>query len=665
MLSDQAQEIVRNSPEGIGAEVWRKLLWEYEPGVGIRYGAMLQSLLKRRFGEHDETDLAREIESFERDISKYEQQSNDLISDAIKHGIVCGGMAHQGLKQHIDLSISRLSTYKTLRDEIINYSRARRTWTDPNAMQVDAVHMNVSQERQGGSSGSRSEKGKGGRSKSKKGGKGKEREEKAASKFNGECRYCQKKGHKKADCRKMKADIDAGRCDKSGKPKGVNALTAAGSTQPSPQASFAPSLASTIPLQQVVPMYCSQTPHHAKTWFINTIMPVQKTLMVASLDGAEYALLDSGSGLTSCPIDYADDLPLLPRPINLPILSNATGGSVECIGQRQVGYRLENGEPFVVMWHVANVTNLIISTESLMAANIEVRHARNESSMIMDKCGIRSSVVLHKFAKVSWLKLYRDNSVLDSDLRIAAINANAMAIDEIDSDEERRSRLRRKKETFEMDDNLEIQGTRGTEGSDARSSRDPVPLPLETSIAQRSAPDLVLWSDEPGGLLEPAQEERKVRGDSVPIGPNPAEKATHELTHVSFRNWCSYCVRARAADDLHHRQPHKEPEFPIIMADYCFMQDSHGGELFTILDMLDVALGMMAAISVEEKGPSMYVVSAVVEHLRAWGREKVIFRIDGEPAFRALGVAIQYARSEETVIECRPKYSSPSMDGAC
>ena len=85
MLSDQALEIVRNSPEEVGAEVWRKLLWEYEPGVGIRCGAMLQSLLKRRFGEHDETDLAREIESFERDISKYEQQSSDLISDAIMH----------------------------------------------------------------------------------------------------------------------------------------------------------------------------------------------------------------------------------------------------------------------------------------------------------------------------------------------------------------------------------------------------------------------------------------------------------------------------------------------------------------------------------------------------------------------------------------------------
>ena len=76
---------------------------------------------------------------------------------------------------------------------------------------------------------------------------------------------------------------------------------------------------------------------------------------------------------------------------------------MECVGQRQVGYRLENGEPFVVTWHVANVTNLIMSTESLTGANIEVRHAKNESSMIMDRCGTQRSVILHKFAKVPWL----------------------------------------------------------------------------------------------------------------------------------------------------------------------------------------------------------------------------------------------------------------------
>ena len=101
----------------------------------------------------------------------------------------------------------------------------------------------------------------------------------------------------------------------------------------SPQASYAPSMASTIPLQQMVPIYfqCpdgSQTSQPTETRYINMILPAQQTLMVAT----DYAL----SGLTSCPFNYANDIPLLPRPANLPILSNATGGSVECTGQRQV-----------------------------------------------------------------------------------------------------------------------------------------------------------------------------------------------------------------------------------------------------------------------------------------------------------------------------------------
>ena len=155
MLSDQALEIVRNSPEGVGAEVWRKLL-------GVRTWRWYQTRSNVAIAVEETVDLAREIESFERGISKYEQQSSGLISD-IKHGIVCGGMAHQGLKQHIGLSISRLSTYKALRDEIINFSRARRTWTDPNAMQVDAVHVNFNQGRQVDGGGSRSDKDKSGK----------------------------------------------------------------------------------------------------------------------------------------------------------------------------------------------------------------------------------------------------------------------------------------------------------------------------------------------------------------------------------------------------------------------------------------------------------------------------------------------------------------------
>ena len=324
---------------------------------------------------------------------------------------------------------------------------------------------------------------------------------------------------------RRRGTIAAGKCDKSGNPIGVNSLSAAGATQAFAASELCASMASTIPLQQTVPVYfqCpdgSHTYQPTETWYINMIVPAQKTLMVASLDEAEYALLDSGSGLTSCPISYANNIPLLPRPANLPILSNATGGSVEYWQTQDIDLRTV--KPFVVTWHVANVTNLIISTESLTGANIEVRHAKNESSMIMDRCGTqKKSVILHKFAKVPWLKL-----------RLAAVNTKATAIEEIGSDEERQTRLRRKKETLGMDDTLEVPLTRGSEGSDARGSRDPVAHPVETSIAKQAAPDLVLWSDEPGGLLEPAQEERKANGKSVPIGPNPAEKATHELTHT-------------------------------------------------------------------------------------------------------------------------------------
>ena len=283
-------------------------------------------------------------------------------------------------------------------------------------------------------------------------------------------------------------------------------------------------------MQQMIPVYLpnlfgSEATQQTKTWFINMIVPAQKTLMVASLDGAEYALLDSGSGLTSCPINYANDIPLLPRPAGLPILSNATGGSVEYIGQRHVGYRLENGEPFIAKWHVANVTNLIISTESITGANIEVRHAKNESSMIMDRSGTRTSVLLHRFAKLPWLKLRRDISVLDSDLRIAAVSTGPMAIEEIDSEEERQACLRKKRKRWEW-------------MGPWRFAKHMVQVPQIRSLSQlrhrqRSAqhPILVLWSDEPCGVLEPAQEESEARGKRSHRSERSGESHARALTH--------------------------------------------------------------------------------------------------------------------------------------
>ena len=139
---------------------------------------------------------------------------------------------------------------------------------------------------------------------------------------------------------------------------------------------------------------------------------------------------------------------------------------------------------------------------------------------------------------------------------------------------------------------------------------------------------------------------RKARGESVPIDPNPAERKlrTSSRTRVSATGAAAACeleLRTIHITDNHTKSHRSRSSWRTT----AFMQDAPGSELFTILNMLDVALGMMAGISVEVRGPATYVVSAVVEHLRAWGRKKVIFRIDGEPAIRALGVAVQHARA--------------------
>ena len=163
--------------------------------------------------------------------------------------------AHPKMKKVFDLATRKGSDAVVNVDMTAELQSLSTQFLDLNAMRVDAVHVNVDQERQGSGSGSRSDTGKGGKGgkgKFKTGRKGKEKDEKPASKFEGECRSCQKKGHKKAECRKMKSDIAAGKRDKHGKPTGVHSLTATGATQPSPQASYAPSMASTIPVKWMV-----------------------------------------------------------------------------------------------------------------------------------------------------------------------------------------------------------------------------------------------------------------------------------------------------------------------------------------------------------------------------------------------------------------------------
>ena len=264
--------------------------------------------------------LTREIESFERDISKYEQQSSDLSRSqqrchqarncVRRHGTPRFETTHRSENQSTRQCVTRSST--TAR-------RAERgqTQTQCKSMQCMSTSARNGKAAKADHGQTKATGGKGGRGMSKEGCKGKEKDEKPVSKSEGECRWYQKKGHKKAECRKVKGDLASCTCDKN--------------------PVYFPNLVGRNLVRQ-----------HDRTGPENSLMVARRIRVV-----------DSGCGLTSCPINYADDLPLLPRPTNL-----------GCIGLRQVGYRLESGEPFVATRHVAHVTNLIIYSNTRGSAQV-------------------------------------------------------------------------------------------------------------------------------------------------------------------------------------------------------------------------------------------------------------------------------------------------------
>eukprot|EP00971_Amphidinium_carterae_P267301 5302282-Amphidinium_carterae.1 len=94
--------------------------------------------------------------------------------------------------------------------------------------------------------------------------------------------------------------------------------------------------------------------------------------MVATVEtDQEMALVDSGSGLVACPLDYCADVPLQP-PLALPPMSSASGSPIENHGRRTVSYDLEDGSRLAITWTVSNVTCLILATAGLTEQGLEI-----------------------------------------------------------------------------------------------------------------------------------------------------------------------------------------------------------------------------------------------------------------------------------------------------
>ena len=137
--------------------------------------------------------------------------------------------------------------------------------------------------------------------------------------------------------------------------------------------------------------------------------------------------------------------------------------------------------------------------------------------------------------------------------------------------------------------------------------------------------------------------------------PSPEEVAKHNLTHIPRRMWCKICAEADIQEDPHRktRLDHKDGGVPDIFMDY---KELHKGKR-PFLVLRERATGSTFGLRCSQKGPGdAWAVKKCVEKIEQWGlaKERLTMRSDGEPAIKAVRVAIKQARQTETAFGTSP-----------
>ena len=64
--------------------------------------------------------------------------------------------------------------------------------------------------------------------------------------------------------------------------------------------------------------------------------------------------------------------------------------------------------------------------------------------------------------------------------------------------------------------------------------------------------------------------------------PSRQEVEEHCLTHLPYRNWCTFCVQGKGKATPHFKNPSRSDGLSEVHFDYCFLS-TEGDQLATIL----------------------------------------------------------------------------------
>ena len=197
LVKDGAMKRARNAPVGHGSEIWRLLCEKYEPRRRRRFQAMLSATLSVQLKE----PLGVSLDSFERQVRAYEDQSGKQIPDEILAATVIAGIDNATVAQHLALNDDTLDTYPKVMGALRTFVRASRelnVYSEIDPMDVDAMTKGKGQGKQGKGKGH--EKGKSSKNESK---------DATDNQSDKECFYCKSRGHIARHCKKRINDEKA------------------------------------------------------------------------------------------------------------------------------------------------------------------------------------------------------------------------------------------------------------------------------------------------------------------------------------------------------------------------------------------------------------------------------------------------------------------------
>eukprot|EP00971_Amphidinium_carterae_P348914 6490741-Amphidinium_carterae.1 len=622
LLEERALDRLMAFPGGHGFEAWRTFCRENEPKtVGHLRSRFVALLVPEIAGEY-ETRLAK----WETQAREYEALGGEPLTETMKMGVFQASLCPKELREHLTLHAHRLETYEQMKEEVrrVRLTRAAIHGTGGGAasstdgttpMDVDALTKGKDKGRKGDGKKGDGKKGDG------KKGKGKAKQ---PQRFEGECRWCGRKGHMEKDCY-YKKEYERKSGGKGGeKPAPVSSLEEAGAGE--------------------------------EQYVMSLEEYEQVSTVSAQVADRTRALIDSGAAVNACPLSYVESRGEHVENKYEKSFVTANGEFMRGHGAsslREAVSGTTSEWPVKVTYETMPVNKLIWSVTRAVDNGWAVWFTGTSAGMCP---GQRFSFEVDG----EHVPFERRAGVYEARLRDERLEKESPACG------------------YEVMP-LETGGAAGSSGSMPAPASTGAAAAAATTASETAARPLV-----PRGLEVAAERayrelqakkviardtlDAEMAGDHqakvprAPTGPSDEERTRHWASHCPFRSWCDVCVKGKAKDRAHERQWEKPAGAkPVIQFDYAFPSNRHG-EHIIILTMVDSNTGSPAAIYARAKGPGdEYVVRSCLSFLDQLGYSSLVLRCDPEPACVDLARTIKERRSQETVLERSPRGSKGSL----